>query len=124
MPNYPGNAQATLLYENTQKYFWNNETVAATALSVAFEIRRVLGAFYPWGFAVEVVFSGAPGSFELDIMAAETDNSGNYIKIGSIAAVNSSNVGRFESTLFWPKYIAAYIASLANPVNTTAKVTR
>jgi hypothetical protein len=124
MPNYTSNDQAALLYENSQEFFWNNETVAAGTLSIGWQFRRVLGAFYPWGFAVEVQFSGAPGTFELDIMGAETDVKGNYVKLGSITSVNSSNVGRFDALTFFPKYVAAFMTTLGNAVNTTCKVTR
>jgi hypothetical protein len=123
MPSYPGNALATLLRDNTQKFFWNNETVVTGTLSVAYELERVNRSSYPWGYAVEVQFSGAPGTFELDIMEAETDNIGNYVKVGSIVAVNAFNVGRFETTSLFPKYVAAYLLTLAGAVNVTAKVT-
>ncbi len=124
MPNYTSNGHAGLLYENQQQFFWNNETVAAGTLSIGCQVRRVLNGFYPWGFAVEVQFSAAPGTFELDIMGAETDLKGNYVKLGSISAVNSSNVGRFDTTTYFPKYVAANMTTLANVVNTTAKITR
>jgi hypothetical protein len=124
MPNYTSNDQAGLLYENTQQFFWNNEAVSAGTLSIGWQIRRTLGAFYPWGFAVEVQFSGNPGTFELDIVEAETDVKGNYIKAGSISSVNSSFVGRFETVTLFPKYVAALLLTLQNSVNTTAKVTR
>lgn len=51
--------RVTLLRENQQKYFWQNETVAAGTLSIAFEIARVNRSYYPWGLSVEVVFSAA-----------------------------------------------------------------
>jgi hypothetical protein len=128
MPNYGANGTAQLLRRNSQVFLWQNEAVAATQLSVAYQMERVDGAFYPWGFAVEVQFAAAPGAFELDIMGAETDagfpSPGNYVKIGSITAVNASNVGRFESTLLYPKFIAGLMLTLTNAVNVTAKVTR
>ena len=43
-------------------------------------------------------------------MGAETDNSANYLKIGSIttftAPVAGQYVGRFETTSLYPKYVA------------------
>jgi hypothetical protein len=125
MPNYTTNEQATLLYENTQKFLWNNESVATGTLSVSYQIRRVLSSFYPWGLSFEVTFSANPGTFEIDIMGANIDNKNNYVQLGTITAVNSTFVGRWDMpTYMWPKYIAGYIKTLENTVNITLQVTR
>jgi len=125
MPNYPGTAQATLLYENTQKFLWQNEAVSTGTLSIAYELRRILGFAYPWGLSFEVIFSGTPGAFEIDLMAANNDIAANYVQIGNITVVNSTNVGRFDMPLnIWPKYIAGYVKTLTNAVTTTLQVTR
>jgi hypothetical protein len=124
MPGYAGTAQATLIRNNTQAFFWNNEAATTGVLSVAYELERINRSYYPWGYAVEVQFSGAPGTFEVDIMEAETDKAANYIKVGSITAVNATNVGRFETVSLYPKYVALLILTLPNTVNITAKLTR
>jgi hypothetical protein len=124
MPAYPGNDLATLLYENKQAFFYQNEAVVAGTLSRAFELRRTRGDYYPWGFSVEVAFGGAPGTFEIDILAADTDNMANYVVIGQIVTVNGSYVGRFEGVGYWPKYVAIQHVTFPNAVNTTAMVTR
>ena len=132
MPAYPGNGLAAPVAYTKQGIFWQGETVPVNAaqgsLSTAFMLQRVDSAFYPWGFAVEVQFSGTPGTFEIDVMGAETDNGapspGNYVKIGSIATVNASNVGRFETTALYPKYVALYVLTLPNAVTITAKISR
>jgi hypothetical protein len=129
MPSYAGTGQAQLLYENTQKYFWQNETVATSTLSVAYELRRVLGAYYPWGLSVEVIFSGNPGAFEIDIMGANNDFAVNYVQLGNITVTNNSTsgayVGRWDMpTNVWPKYVAGYLKALGNSVNVTLQVTR
>ena len=126
MPAYPGTDLAKILANNRQVYLWNNETVAAGAsigsLSVSFELERHNRSFYPWGLSVEVWFSEAPGTFEIDIMGANNDSLGHYVQIGSIVAVNSSNVGRWDmATNIWPKYIAAYLKTLTNAVNVSAQ---
>lgn len=125
MPNYTNNAQATLLYENTQKFLWLNESVGASTLSIAYQIHRATGTFYPWGMSFEATFGGDPGTFEIDIMGANTDNKGNYVLLGTITSVNASHVGRWDMPgNMWPKYVAGYIASLGNAVSTTLAVTR
>jgi hypothetical protein len=131
MPNYAGTNQAVLLRENRQVFCWQNETIAAStatgSLSVAFQLERVRSVSYPWGFSVEVAFSGAPGAFEVDVMGADTDNALYYNKIGSITAVNAGNVGRFDgigTNATYPKYVALYMKTLGNVVAVTAQLTR
>src|SRR6266446_47597 len=102
MPAYPGAGQATMINANKTKYFWNNEAILAGAASVAFMLERQKAASYPFGFAVEIAFSGAPGTFEVDVQGAETDTDANYVQLGpGIAAVNASNVARFDGSGFY-----------------------
>lgn len=125
MPNYASSNQAALIYENSQQFLWNQEVVAAGTLSIGWELYRVSRSYYPWGLSVEVSFASAPGAFEVDIMAANSDQKGSYIKVGSITAVNASNVGRFDMpSNIWPKYVAALVLTLGNAVAITAQVTR
>ena len=131
MPAYAGINQAILLRENKQVFAWQNDTVPASAangsLSVAFQLERVRSVSYPWGFSVEVAFSGAPGAFEVDVMGADTDNPNYYISLGTIIAVNAFNVGRFDcigTNLKYPKYVALYMKTLGGSVNVTAQITR
>jgi hypothetical protein len=125
MPSYPGNALATLLRNNQQAYFWNNETVSVGTLSVAFELERINRSFYPWGVSIEAIFSGAPGAFEIDLYGANNDKLTNYNFIGNITVVNAYNVGRYDmASNVWPKYVAGYLKSLANAVNLTLQVTK
>ena len=125
MPNYTNNALAKMLKDNQQVYLWQNEIVNPGTLSIGFELYRVSRSFYPWGLSAEVVFSGAPGAFEIDIMAANLDNRANYNSIGTITVVNGSNVGRFDMpTNIWPKYIAGFVRTLANPVALSLQITR
>lgn len=125
MPNYTSNGQAILLYENSQQYLWNNESVSTGQLSVAFQLRRVLGSFYPWGLSFEATFSADPGTFEIDLMGANIDDKTHYIQLGTITSVNSYYVGRWDMPIhMWPKYVAGYLKTLTNTVNLTLQVTR
>jgi len=129
MPNYAASEQAALLRENQQPYLWNAEAVAAGTLSIAFQLARVNRTFYPWGISFEVIFSGNPGAFEVDIMAANQDLAANFVQIGNITVTNNATsgayVGRWDIPInFWPKYVAGYLKTLTNSVNTTLQVTR
>jgi hypothetical protein len=131
MPSYPGPGLAAPLAYTKQGIFWAGETVGTTfpqSLSTAFQLQRVDGNYYPWGFAVEVQFTGNPGTTKVDIMGAETDNPANYISIGSIqtftAPVAGQYVGRFESLALYPRYVALNMTTLGNSVPVTAKISR
>lgn len=133
MPAYPGNSLAYPLINNRQHFLWENETVPVNtspgSLSRAFELQRVNQSFYPWGLSFEAWFSGAPGAFEIDIVGANNDigypTPGNYIVLGTITMVNSQNVGRWDMpSNMWPKFIAAYLKALTNPVTVTLQVTK
>ena len=128
MSAYQGINQATLLRENRQVLVWNNETVPASAvngsLSQAFQLERVRSVSYPWGFSVEIEFSGNPGAFEVDVMVADTDNPTHYIQFTNITQVNSSFVGRADVQNCFAKYVALYLNTLGNSVNITGQITR
>jgi hypothetical protein len=127
MSGYAGAGQAVLIRETEQKTFFANEALAVGELSAAFELSRITSMYYPWGFSVEIGFTGAPGTFEIDVMGADTDASTNYVKLGSITAVNTSNVGRFDALTYWPRYVALSVATFPNAATvkvTAAKLTR
>lgn len=132
MPGYAGPSQASLLLNNRQGYMWLNETISANSypasLSQAYQLQRINQSFYPWGAAFEATFAGNPGTFEIDIVGANTDNPQNYIFLGMINSVNSYvsgyYVGRWDMpSNIWVKYVAAFMKTLTNAVAVTLQVT-
>lgn len=128
MGAYEGVNQAKLLRENRQEFLWHNDTVPASAavgsLSKAVQLERVRSVSYPWGFSVEVAFSGNPGTFEVDVMVADTDNPNYFIPWTTITQVNATNVGRVDVLNSWAKYVALYMKTLGNAVTVTGQITR
>lgn len=129
MPVYPGSAKATIINANTQVFLFNNERTGPGSpinkASIACQLERQKSASYPFGFAVEIAFSGAPGTFEADVQGAETDADANYCNLGTpITAVNAGNVGRFEGVAVYPKFVRVLVKTLTNDVNTTVVLTR
>jgi len=125
MPKYGGTGSAKMLNTNAQATLISNERPgpgSPSYASIAVYLERQKSASYPWGFAVEVAFQAAPGSFEVDIQGAETDQDTNYVTMGSITAVNSNNVGRFEGVNVYPRFVRLFVKSLANDVNVTSAV--
>ncbi len=121
---YPGAGQAKLLNMNQQAYLLQNTRILATQASVAVQLSRIPHAAYPFGAAIQAQFSGAPGTFEIDIEASEDDQDGTYVSIVTIVAVNSSNTGRASIGFTYPKFIRARVVTLTNDVLTTLLVTR
>jgi len=116
---YPGPGQATLLHSNDQQYLWGpgQVLVAGTTKSIAVQLERIRFQSYPWGAAFECGFSGAPGTFEIDIQFAELDVDASYFSVGTITAVNTGNVGRYDmpGTVF-PKYVRGFCKTFPNAV--------
>jgi hypothetical protein len=75
-----------------------------------------------------MAFSGAPGTFEIDIQTADIDQDSHYVTLNSLTtgSLNTSNVGRVELPNFWAKYVRVKVVSFANyaTVNLTVLLTR
>jgi hypothetical protein len=125
MPGYPGRGLAKLLYDNQQIYLFQNEIVAAGQRSIAMALSKQTGKHHGVdGFSVEASFAGAPGTFELDVQVADTDDPLFYVTLGSITVVNPTNVGRFVQVGIPGKYVCVQVNSLANAVGLMVKLTR
>ncbi len=124
---YAGDGKAIPLEANGQVTVWNAQTiVSGTTTSLAVQLERKKAPYYyPWGAAVQVAFSGAPGTFSIGVQFSETDTDASYVTVGTITAVNGSNVGRYDmpNTVF-PAFIRLIATSLTNPVTATGVITR
>ncbi len=123
-PGFYVPGQARLLNAGHQYFLWQVQRAVAGQASVAVELERQKSSFYPWGAAIQANFGGAPGTFEIDVEAAEQDIDAAYVSIVTIVAVNSSNYGRAAIGFTWPKYIRAKLITLTNDVPVTVLVTR
>ena len=73
--------------------------------------------------AVEIVWSGAPGSISVQLQTADTDTDNAYIQEGSaITTVGAGNVTRAEFPDVVAKFARIYIATLTNSVTATGKI--
>lgn len=77
--------------------------------------------------AVQVVFDGAPGAFEIDVQLSDDDVDAHFVShANTVSAVNANNVARLE----FANTIVAKFARLftktanANNVNCTATISR
>lgn len=123
---YAGGGLATLLRANEQTYLFQNQPILAGQASIAVQLERMKSSYYyPWGAAFQVFFSGAPGTFEVDIQFSETDEPNSYVSVGTINAVNASNYARYDmpNTVF-PRFVRGLVKTLPNAVNVTLVATR
>ncbi len=124
---YAGDGKAIPLQANGQIVVWNAQAITAgttTSLAVQLE-RKKAPYYYPWGAAVQVTFSGTPGTFSIGVQFSETDTDASYVTVGTITAVNGSNVGRYDMpNTVYPQFIRLIGTTLTNVVTATAVITR
>lgn len=70
---------------------------------------------------VEILFSAAPGAFQIDVQQADTDNAGNYVTVASLTSVDANQVGYLDIQLA-ARYVRLHVTSITNTVNTTATI--
>jgi hypothetical protein len=78
------------------------------------------------GFAIDGKFSGAPGTFEVDVQVAAVDADANYQTAvgGNITSVDSTNnTFHFDGTLVKAKYVRLLMRTRGNSVSITATIT-
>lgn len=122
---YPGPGKAALLRPGQYCYLFQNQLITAGQSSIAVQLERTKsGFFYPTGFSLEISFSAAPGSFEVDCQTSDTDQDAFYCKNTPITTVNAGNVCRIEMVSYWALFTRVSIPTLTNPVQVTVKVTR
>jgi hypothetical protein len=89
---------------------------AQVALAPAFSSGKVRAA-------VEIVWSGAPGTISVQFQTADTDIDAAYSQEGAlISNVNPANVTRVEFPDVVAKFARILIATLTNNVTATAKI--
>ena len=135
MPAYPGVAGSTTISPivptsmvvGDSVLLFNAETITAPEASIAVTPIWEAGRPAP-AFVFELLFSGAPGAFSLQLQEADTDADAYYINptntAYTISAVSANQVARTDLIPFGGSKIRAYFASLANAVKATLKVTR
>lgn len=102
---------------------FNNETIAAGNPSQAAALLNAQGAIGEVvGFAVDLLFSGAPGTFEVDVEVSQ-DNA-NWYALDKITTANSNSYWHSDYSGVYVKFVRANIIALANSVKTTVRITR
>lgn len=115
-PSSVGFGDSAVVIASTDTIFPAPFKSAQVALAPAFSSGKIRAA-------VEIVWSGAPGSISVQLQTADTDIDGAYIQEGAaITNVSSGNVTRAEFPDVVAKFARIYIATLPNNVSATAKI--
>jgi hypothetical protein len=72
--------------------------------------------------SVEVVFSGSPGTFTLNLQTADTDADANYQNEGANITSVTNNVARLEVSQVVANFARLVFSALQNSVTATAKI--
>ncbi len=72
--------------------------------------------------SVEIIFSGAPGTFSLNLQTADTDADANYVSEGSAVSSAPNNVVRMEVPQVVANFARIVFTALANSVTATGKI--
>lgn len=142
MPAYPGQANSTTV--NTAPplpkgiYPGDSFDVIGSVTGGTFEtfvagqssMAVALGMVYendPGSLSVEIVFSGAPGTFEVDLQTADDDADAFYTIEGSgISALTNTpaSVARAEFNNVSARFARVFIKTLTNAVNIAVRICR
>jgi hypothetical protein len=99
---------------------WNVETPIVGHSSIPIALNRMEGL--PSTFSVEVIFSAAPGAFDIEVQTADTPEDKYFVKKVSLIAVNALFVGRVEVSDVVAGYVRLKMTARANAVSVTAKI--
>jgi hypothetical protein len=133
MPGFGGTGQAILLRENQQRYLFQQEQVTVGRASIAVQLERVRGSYYPWGISFQFYFTDVngnpadPGAFGIDIQTSDVDQDALYstaLPYPGTATLNASFSGHAELVNFYAKYVRVSVKSLTNAVYVNVLATR
>jgi hypothetical protein len=97
MPAYGTLTTPSCPYKGDSYLLWNNETPPTGATS-----ERIAVSYAPDGnpayYSIQIVFAGAPGTFEIDLQESDTDTDADYVTTGTgTTTVDANNVARFNT---------------------------
>lgn len=123
MPGFGALTVPPALYQGDSYLCWNNEAVAVGAASQEVAVAIIANGAVANSLSAEIVFAGAPGTFEVDLQTSDTDNANDFVKLSSVNAVSANNVARIETTPVAANFARLVMVALGNAVNVTGKLT-
>jgi hypothetical protein len=129
MPSYNNALLPIAIWPGDSAQVWNAEQPAAGNGGASASQRVALGMKEggPAGFSVTGFFSGAPGSFEIDVQVSDVDADAQYqtCASGNITAVDATNqTFHFDGSTVLATFARLLMRSRTNAVNITADIRR
>ena len=128
MPAYSSTGNRVALYQPGDSYaVWNAETPLTNAASVAVALGQLDGQDSQ-SASVEVVFSGTPGTFSINVQTADTDVDAAYTDLTTAPTITTVNAGQYASvqlTELRCNFMRLFMTTqTSNPVTLIATITR
>jgi hypothetical protein len=129
MPAYSNVLPPSAIWPGDFAQVWNAEQPAAGSGGVSASQRVALGIKEggPGGFSVTGFFSGAPGSFEIDVQVSDVDSDAQYQTCanGNITSVDATNQSfHFDGSTVLATFVRLLMRTRTNAVNITADIRR
>ena len=129
MPSYSNALPPSAIWPGDFAQVWNAEQPAPGSGGASASQRVALGMKEggPGGFSVTGFFSGAPGSFEIDVQVSDVDADTQYQTIsgGNITTVDATNnTFHLDASGALATFVRLLMRSRTNAVNVTADIRR
>ncbi|PYU28662.1 MAG: hypothetical protein DMG31_19485 [Acidobacteria bacterium] len=129
MPAYSNALPPSAIWPGDFAQVWNAEQPAPGSGGASASQRVALGMKEggPGGFSVTGFFSGAPGSFEIDVQVSDVDADTQYQTIsgGNITTVDATNnTFHLDASGVLATFVRLLMRSRTNAVNVTADIRR
>lgn len=129
MPGYSNSLPPSAIWPGDFAQVWNAEQPAPGNGGASASQRVALGSQggTPGGFSVSGLFSGAPGSFEIDVQVSDVDADAQYQTCanGNVTSVDATNnTFHFDGSTVLATFVRLLMRSRTNAVNITADVRR
>ena len=128
MPAYSSTGNRVVLCcPGDSQVVWNAESPLTSTASQQVALSQVQSETNI-SASVEILFSGAPGTFSITIQTADTDVDAAYTALSSaspITTVNTGNYASYQLTSLRCNFMRLYMTTApSNSVTTTATITR
>jgi len=129
MPAYNNSSSPSAIWPGDFAQVWNAEQPAPGSGGASASQRVALGTKEggPGGFSVTGFFSGAPGSFEIDVQVSDVDADAQYQTCanGNITTVDATNnTFHLDASGVLATFVRLLMRSRTNAVNVTADIRR
>ena len=129
MPSYSNALPPSAIWPGDFAQVWNAEQPAPGSGGASASQRVALGMKEggPGGFSVTGFFSGAPGSFEIDVQVSDVDADAQYQTCanGNLTTVDATNQTlHFDGSTVLATFVRLLLRSRTNGVNVTADIRR